>query len=287
VCGGGAYTMILVNVKWGTRRFERLELDPTRKPLDLKRQLAELTGVETSRQQLMVKGALVRDDDSWGAHAVKDGSTLLLVAASRPSCSDGAPSTGTVARGHCARCYDAARSAGEWVWWLLINMFPLMFSFLWTMFDKNAGAAGNRIAVQRQTQQRRAAPPPRLVQNTFRHHHLHTACCAWRLMSSADIAADNLVGPWARHWRRRWQRRQRRRRRQRRGIKASSANPFVSHEPVWILTTTWSSYMNTGHHFRVSFKQGLRSHLRLHGCIPRAWICSAQRRERHSFIWPP
>jgi hypothetical protein len=169
--------MFLVNVKWGTRRFEGLELDPTRKPLDFKRQLAELSGVETTRQQLMVKGALVRDDDSWDAHTVKDGSTLLLVAASRPSCSNDAPSAGTIARGHCARCCDAARGAGEWMWWLLINMFPLMFSFLWTMFDKDAGAAGNRIAVQRQSQQRRADPPPRLVRNK-NWHRLNTVCCA-------------------------------------------------------------------------------------------------------------
>eukprot|EP01043_Picozoa_sp_COSAG02_P022805 COSAG02_NODE_1196_length_13929_cov_17.931039_6_plen_160_part_00 len=158
--------MFLVTVKWGTRRFEGLELDPTRKPLDFKRLLAELSGVETTRQQLMVKGTLVRDDDSWDTHAVKDGSTLLLVAAIRPSCSDDAPSTGTIARGHCARCCHVARGAGEWAWWLLINMLPLMFSFLWTMFDKNAGAAGNRIVLQRQTQQRRAGPPPRLVRPT-------------------------------------------------------------------------------------------------------------------------
>ena len=160
---------MLVNVKWGSRRFEGMELDPTRKPLDFKRQLAEISGVDTPRQQLMVKGALVQDDDSWASHPVKDGSTLLLVAATRPSHSGGISGTVAGARGCCTQCSDAARSAADSLWWLLSNIVPLLFSFFWTMFDKSAGAAGNRIAVQRRVQQQRSAPPPRLV----RAHHAH------------------------------------------------------------------------------------------------------------------
>ena len=225
--------LMLVTVRWGSRRFEGVELDPTRKPLDFKRRLAELSGVEPPRQQLMVKGALVRDDDSWGAHAVIDGCTLLLVASNRPSCSDGASSTGTSALGCCARCSGAARTATASLWWLLINAIPLMFSFVWTMFDKNAGAAGNRIAVQRQTQRRRAAPPPRLV----RTHHSH---CLLPSLAGVDTAADCSTGPWARRWgraRRRWQRR-------RRKCKASCAHPFLSYQPVWTRTPARSCHMN-------------------------------------------
>lgn len=158
--------MLAVKVKWGSSRFEGVELDPTRKPLDFKRRLAELSGVAPPRQQLMFKGALVKDDDSWASHSVKNGSTLMLVGSTRPSCSDGAPSTATSARGCCVRCGDAARDAGNSLWWLLMNIFPLMFSFFWTMFDKNAGAAGNRIAIQRRHQQLRATPPPRLVRGS-------------------------------------------------------------------------------------------------------------------------
>lgn len=162
---------MLVSVKWGPHRFEGVELDPTRKPLDFKRHLAEISGVATRRQQLMVKGALVKDDDCWASHAVKDGSTLLLVAATRPSHSDGVSATVAGARGCCANCSDAVRSAADSLWWVLSNIVPLLFSFFWTMFDKSAGAAGNRIAAQRRVQQQRSAPPARLV----RAHRAHFA----------------------------------------------------------------------------------------------------------------
>ena len=55
---------MLVSVKWGTQRFDGLSLDPAAPPLAFKQQLASLTGIAAPKQQLMIKGSLVKDGQS-------------------------------------------------------------------------------------------------------------------------------------------------------------------------------------------------------------------------------
>ena len=84
---------------------------------------------------------MVADDESWAGYAgLKEGGTLLLVAASRPTAAEMAPTTADSAAGCCERCGSAARAAPGMVWWGVVNLFPLLFSFVWTMFDSSGGA---------------------------------------------------------------------------------------------------------------------------------------------------
>jgi ubiquitin carboxyl-terminal hydrolase 14 len=69
-----------VNVKWGKESFSDVEVDLTQPPLVFKSQLFTLTNVAPDRQKVMVKGALVKDDE-WGKAALnmKDGATVMLM----------------------------------------------------------------------------------------------------------------------------------------------------------------------------------------------------------------
>lgn len=67
-----------VNVKWGKEKFQDVELDLGEPPEVFKAQLFALSGVQPSRQKVMVKGVVIKDDD-WGNVKLKDGVTLLMM----------------------------------------------------------------------------------------------------------------------------------------------------------------------------------------------------------------
>ncbi len=70
--------MVKVSVKWGKELYNDVEVDPAEVPLVFKSQLFTLTGVPPDRQKVMLKGALVKDDD-WGKAVPKDGVTFMLM----------------------------------------------------------------------------------------------------------------------------------------------------------------------------------------------------------------
>ncbi|XP_029446960.1 ubiquitin carboxyl-terminal hydrolase 14 [Rhinatrema bivittatum] len=67
-----------VNVKWGKEKFDNVELNTEEPPMVFKAQLFALTGVQPSRQKVMVKGGTLKDDE-WGNVKVKNGMTLLMM----------------------------------------------------------------------------------------------------------------------------------------------------------------------------------------------------------------
>ncbi|XP_030068773.1 ubiquitin carboxyl-terminal hydrolase 14 isoform X1 [Microcaecilia unicolor] len=67
-----------VNVKWGKEKFDNVELNTEEPPMVFKAQLFALTGVQPSRQKVMVKGGTLKDDE-WGNIKVKNGMTLLMM----------------------------------------------------------------------------------------------------------------------------------------------------------------------------------------------------------------
>ncbi|GBF93289.1 ubiquitin carboxyl-terminal hydrolase [Raphidocelis subcapitata] len=71
-------TKCKVAVKWGKESFPEVELDPSQPPLVFKSQLFSLTGVPPERQKVLLKGAVLKDDD-WGRAAPKNGATIMLM----------------------------------------------------------------------------------------------------------------------------------------------------------------------------------------------------------------
>ncbi len=67
-----------VSVKWGKETFSDVEVLLDETPLVFKSQLFALTGVPPERQKVMIKGALLKDDE-WGKAAPKEGATVLLM----------------------------------------------------------------------------------------------------------------------------------------------------------------------------------------------------------------
>ena len=70
-----------VDVKWSRRKLAGLELDPSSPTYAFKAKLEALTGVDSQRQKIMVKGAVVKDDADWSAYKLKDGMTLVMMGA--------------------------------------------------------------------------------------------------------------------------------------------------------------------------------------------------------------
>ncbi|XP_059090068.1 ubiquitin carboxyl-terminal hydrolase 14-like [Tigriopus californicus] len=71
-----------VKVKWSKELFPDVQVNTDEEPLVLKAQIFALTGVEPHRQKIMLKGATIKDDTTWGANVLKglkDGATLLLM----------------------------------------------------------------------------------------------------------------------------------------------------------------------------------------------------------------
>ncbi len=69
---------VKVNIKWGKETFSDVEVDLAQVPLVFKSQLFALSGVPPERQKVMVKGALLKDDD-WGKAAPKEGMTIMMM----------------------------------------------------------------------------------------------------------------------------------------------------------------------------------------------------------------
>lgn len=67
-----------VNVKWGKEKFSDVECNTDEPPMVFKAQLFALSGVQPDRQKIMVKGAVVKDDD-WGNIKMKDGAMLMMM----------------------------------------------------------------------------------------------------------------------------------------------------------------------------------------------------------------
>lgn len=67
-----------VNVKWGKEKFSDVECNTEEPPMVFKAQLFALSGVQPDRQKIMVKGAVVKDDD-WGNIKMKDGAMLMMM----------------------------------------------------------------------------------------------------------------------------------------------------------------------------------------------------------------
>ncbi|EFJ53050.1 hypothetical protein VOLCADRAFT_78675 [Volvox carteri f. nagariensis] len=71
-------TQVKLNVKWGKETYNDVEVDVSQPPLVFKSQLFALTGVPPDRQKVMIKGALLKDDE-WGKSAPKEGMTIMLM----------------------------------------------------------------------------------------------------------------------------------------------------------------------------------------------------------------
>jgi len=67
-----------VKVKWGKEVFNDVEVNTDEEPVLFKAQLFALTGVQHTRQKVMVKGVTLKDDD-WGNIALKNGTAVLLM----------------------------------------------------------------------------------------------------------------------------------------------------------------------------------------------------------------
>ncbi|OWF45381.1 ubiquitin carboxyl-terminal hydrolase 14-like [Mizuhopecten yessoensis] len=67
-----------VNVKWGKEKFSDVECNTDEPPIVLKAQLFALSGVQPERQKVMMKGAVLKDDD-WGKVKLKAGAMLLMM----------------------------------------------------------------------------------------------------------------------------------------------------------------------------------------------------------------
>ncbi|GAB1603127.1 ubiquitin carboxyl-terminal hydrolase 14-like [Argonauta hians] len=67
-----------VHVKWGKEKFNDIECDADETPIQFKAQLFALTGVQPSRQKVLAKGVILKDED-WGNVKLKDGITFLMM----------------------------------------------------------------------------------------------------------------------------------------------------------------------------------------------------------------
>lgn len=67
-----------VNVKWGKEKYKDVECSTDEDPLVFKAQLFALTGVEPTRQKIMLKGTVLKDA-GWSSFKLKDGATLLMM----------------------------------------------------------------------------------------------------------------------------------------------------------------------------------------------------------------
>ncbi|XP_048762249.1 ubiquitin carboxyl-terminal hydrolase 14-like [Ostrea edulis] len=67
-----------VNVKWGKEKFSDVECNTDEPPMVFKAQIFALSGVQPDRQKIMIKGAVVKDDD-WGNVKLKDGAMVMMM----------------------------------------------------------------------------------------------------------------------------------------------------------------------------------------------------------------
>ncbi|KAJ1971230.1 deubiquitinating enzyme [Dimargaris xerosporica] len=70
---------INVSVKWNGKRFDNLMLDLDESPLMFKSQLFSITGVDPSRQKILIKGGTLKDDTDLKMLNLKDGHTFMML----------------------------------------------------------------------------------------------------------------------------------------------------------------------------------------------------------------
>jgi ubiquitin carboxyl-terminal hydrolase 14 len=87
--------MVKVNVKWGKESYTGVDVDPEQPPSVFKLQLFSLTGVPPERQKVMIKGALVKDDE-WGKAAPKEGAAVMMMGSADPLAAIEAPKNAPV-----------------------------------------------------------------------------------------------------------------------------------------------------------------------------------------------
>jgi ubiquitin carboxyl-terminal hydrolase 14 len=87
--------MVKVNVKWGKEAYAGVEADPDQPPSVFKLQLFSLTGVPPERQKVMIKGALLKDDE-WGRAAPKEGAAVMMMGSADPLAAIEAPKNAPV-----------------------------------------------------------------------------------------------------------------------------------------------------------------------------------------------
>ncbi|KAG8481850.1 hypothetical protein CXB51_027195 [Gossypium anomalum] len=68
-----------VSVKWQKEIFKSMEIDTRQPPYVFKCQLYDLTGVHPERQNIMVKGGLLKGDADWSTVGVKQGQKLMMI----------------------------------------------------------------------------------------------------------------------------------------------------------------------------------------------------------------
>lgn len=92
------FVLFAVNVKWGKRKLDNIEVNTAEPPLVFKMQLYSLTGVLPERQKsminpslrhkccdlmilslVMVKGGVLKDDADWNALGIKDGHSFMMM----------------------------------------------------------------------------------------------------------------------------------------------------------------------------------------------------------------
>jgi ubiquitin carboxyl-terminal hydrolase 14 len=71
--------MPTVSVKWQKKVFPAVEIDTDQPVLVFKCQLYDLTGVHPERQQIMLKGGLLKDDADLRQLGLKEGQRLMLM----------------------------------------------------------------------------------------------------------------------------------------------------------------------------------------------------------------
>ncbi|CAI8044987.1 Ubiquitin carboxyl-terminal hydrolase 14 [Geodia barretti] len=71
---------VKVNVKWGKKKYEKIEVDLAEPPAVFKSQLFSLTGVPPERQRLMI-GGLILGDEEWSntKSKVKNNATFMMM----------------------------------------------------------------------------------------------------------------------------------------------------------------------------------------------------------------
>lgn len=76
----GAAETIKVNIKWGKKLFEGVEINMAEDIIMFKAQIYGLSNVPVDKQKVMAKGKILKDENEWKDYpAVKDGATLMLM----------------------------------------------------------------------------------------------------------------------------------------------------------------------------------------------------------------
>ncbi|KAF2351567.1 Ubiquitin-related domain [Trinorchestia longiramus] len=71
-------TTYKVKVKWGKETYPDVELDTSEAPEVFRAQVFALTGVQTSKQKLLLKGSTLKPD-TWDGAKLKNGALVVVM----------------------------------------------------------------------------------------------------------------------------------------------------------------------------------------------------------------